>query len=245
MTGIYKIENLLSGEVYIGQSTNIEQRFKEHIYHSSSYIDENISEIGVENFNFQILEICSENDLDEREEFYIDFYKSNVPGFGYNLTSGAKHGRGTSNSNAKLSEKDVYDIREAYKNHEDKFTVFEKYKHLISKSYFSSIWEGSSWKHIHFDVYNEENLNYYKFKTSLGEKSKLSKFSNNEVYNLRKRYVHESAREIYLSVKDKCSFNSLQSILWGRYYKNIPIYDKRNKKWIYNEACIDYPREEE
>ena len=31
MCGIYKIENLINGKVYIGKSINIKKRFKDHI----------------------------------------------------------------------------------------------------------------------------------------------------------------------------------------------------------------------
>ena len=68
--------------------------------------------------------------------------------------------------------------------------------------------------------------------TSIGEKSASAVFTDEEVLELRKRYVNESAKQIYESVKDKCKFQTLQMILWGRYYSNIDIYDKRNKVWI-------------
>lgn len=231
MIGIYKITNLLSGETYIGQSTDIEQRFREHIYHSESYVDEKIHEIGVENFGFEVVELCEQNQLDLREEYYINFYKSNVPGYGYNIVRGGQHNIGESNSNVKLTEKDVYNIREAYNNHERKYDVYERFKHKVTSSYFSSVWEGTSWKHIHYDVYTEQNLEYYKRGTCVGENSDKAIFTNEEVLELRKRYVNESAREIYESVKDRCTFQSLQCILWGRYYSNVPVYDKRNKVW--------------
>lgn len=82
------------------------------------------------------------------------------------------------------------------------------------------------------DVYSPENLNYYKYQTSYGENSKYAAFSNEEVLYLRERYVNETAAEIYKSVSDKCKFATLQAILYGRYYTNIPIYDKKNKIWI-------------
>ena len=232
MIGIYKIQNLLTGEVYIGQSKDIEKRFKEHIYHADSYIDQIIFETGKEFFSFEVLENCSVDQLDNREEYYINFYHSNIEGYGYNLTKGGQHCIGESNSNCKITEKDVYDIREAYKSHERKFMVYEKYKNIISKSYFSCIWEGVSWKNVHCDVYTEENIDYYKYKTSIGSSSTIAIFTDEEVLNLRKRYVNESAKEIYESVKDKCSFQTLQAILWGKSYSNIDIYDKKNKKWI-------------
>ena len=234
MIGIYKIANLFTGESYIGQSKDIEQRFKEHIYHDDSYIDSILHEVGVENFSYEILEECKEDELDEKEKYDIDFYKSNYPGFGYNIIKGGIPNIGESNPNSRLTEEEVYSIREAYKNHENKKNVYEKFKHKLTKYSFSNIWEGHSWKHIHYDVYTEENKQYYIYETSLGEKSSCAKFSNEEVLLLRKRYVNESAKDIYESVKERCTYQTLQMILWGRYYSNIDIYDKRNKVWIKN-----------
>jgi len=83
------------------------------------------------------------------------------------------------------------------------------------------------------DVYTLENKLYYKRNTISSEaKSKGAAFSDNEVIELRKRYVNESANQIYESVKDRCKFQSLQQILWGRQYTYLPIYDKTNKIWI-------------
>ena len=70
--GIYKIENLLSHKIYIGQSINIEKRWKEHCQPSSnSLIAKDIQKYGKDNFSFIILEECLIDKLNEREDFYI------------------------------------------------------------------------------------------------------------------------------------------------------------------------------
>lgn len=236
MMGIYMVINLITEEKYIGQSKNIEQRVRKYLSSTDTLLGKAIQEYGKENFLFLVLEECNEDKLDEREDFYIVHYKSNIPRFGYNILRGGQHINkyGELNINSKLTENEVYEIREAYKNHCPKYQVYEKYKNKITKSYFSNIWEGYSWKNTHMDVYTEENLNYYKYETSRGENSKFSIFTNEEVLEMRNRYVNESAKSIYESVKDRCKFETLQMILWGRYYNNIPIYDKKNKKWINN-----------
>lgn len=84
-TGIYKIENLINGKIYIGQSIHIEKRWIEHCKQSShSLIGEAIKKYGKENFSFQIIEECSVDQLDEMEEKYIINYNSLVPN-GYNI----------------------------------------------------------------------------------------------------------------------------------------------------------------
>ena len=85
MIGIYKIENLINHKVYIGQSIHIERRWKEHCFPSTKSIISNaIKKYGKENFSFQIIEECSENDLDEKERFYIQKFDCIVPK-GYNV----------------------------------------------------------------------------------------------------------------------------------------------------------------
>ena len=229
--------NLLDGAMYVGQSKDIDERIKQHYYHRNcpqSVVDFAIKCCGFENFAITILEECTEDKLDEREDYYIQLLQTHKRG--YNVIRGGQgHYRvGESNSNVILTEKEIYDIRESYKNHERKKKVFEKYSNKVTWYSFSNIWEGQSWPHIHYDVYTDENKQYYMSEATNGGLSEFATFTDEEVLELRKRYVNESAREIYSSVSDKCKYQTLQQILFGRHYKNIPIYDKKNGKWINN-----------
>ena len=88
--GIYKITNLINQKIYIGQSIHIEQRWQEHCRNSSiSLLASAIKKYGKENFKFEIVEECKENELDEKEIFYIQKYHSMVPN-GYNVTLESK-----------------------------------------------------------------------------------------------------------------------------------------------------------
>ena len=195
-------------------------------------------ELGKENFELEILDFCDPTDqerMDYLEEAYINIYNSNNPDHGYNISFGGQHNQnGDRNTNSKLNSLDVYNIREAYNNHERKSMVYEKYKDKISIYGFDYIWQGKSWLNVHMDVYTDDNLKYYSKETSLGENGVFASFTDSEVLELRKRYVNETAREIYESVKDKCSFQTLQQILWGRHYSHLAIYDKKKKIWINN-----------
>lgn len=83
--GIYKIENLLNGKIYIGQSVHIELRWQEHCRPSSkSLIGKAIKKYGKQNFTFQIIEECEESLLNEKESYYIQYFGSLVPN-GYNI----------------------------------------------------------------------------------------------------------------------------------------------------------------
>ena len=90
MIGVYKIENLINGKIYIGQSIHIERRWKEHCIPSSkSLIGKAIKKYGKENFSFQVLNECAQENLDELEEYYISKYNSIAPN-GYNIETAAK-----------------------------------------------------------------------------------------------------------------------------------------------------------
>ena len=76
---IYKIENLLNGKVYIGQSIHPQRRLVEHLYHAKHHIDtlpihEALSNYDKEVFSFEILEENIEN-LEILKEQYLEFIK--------------------------------------------------------------------------------------------------------------------------------------------------------------------------
>jgi group I intron endonuclease len=77
MIGIYKITSPTS-RVYIGQSNNIERRFKSYyqMYGCLKQIRlyRSFNKYGVKNHKFEILEECSFEELNNRERYYQDKY---------------------------------------------------------------------------------------------------------------------------------------------------------------------------
>ena len=77
-SGIYMLTNKLTDDIYIGQSTNLSNRFKN--YFTLSYIKnrENLIisraliKYGYSNFSITVLEYCDKSDLLKREQFYFD-----------------------------------------------------------------------------------------------------------------------------------------------------------------------------
>ena len=89
--GIYSITHKETGKTYIGQSTNIEKRFKQHINQKNmktSYIDRSINRYGASSFEFNILYECNESELNLEEIKFINLYGTYVDG--YNLTRGGE-----------------------------------------------------------------------------------------------------------------------------------------------------------
>lgn len=89
MAYIYKITNLLNNQIYIGLTTRtVDARWKEHCRHNSQLIDKAIEELGKENFSIETIEECDEDVLDEREQYWINYYNSFNNG--YNNTLGGR-----------------------------------------------------------------------------------------------------------------------------------------------------------
>lgn len=85
MIGIYKITNKINQKCYIGKSIDIEHRFKKHQTDALWISDKNFKynyplyqafrKYGIENFSFEILEECKEEELDTKEQFYYDLFQ--------------------------------------------------------------------------------------------------------------------------------------------------------------------------
>ena len=90
--GIYRITNILDGRSYIGQSVDIAERWKQHIKCGlgidtpNNILYKAMQKDGVENFTFEILQLCNKDELNSQETFWIDYYKTQK--FGYNMNKG-------------------------------------------------------------------------------------------------------------------------------------------------------------
>lgn len=91
--GIYKITNLENQKVYIGQSENIKERLRSHIKRglgaetpTRNKLYTVMNKVGVENFSYEIIEECPREQLNDKERYWIDYFKTQD--FGYNETKG-------------------------------------------------------------------------------------------------------------------------------------------------------------
>lgn len=234
MIGIYKITNNINGKIYVGQSNNIQRRFLEHKNRGATSripVDIAIQKYGKENFSFEVIEECTIEQLNQKEMYWISYFNSVENGYNCSV-GGDQQSIGSNNGRAILTEDEVKIIRTAYNNHERRKDVYEQFKDKIAFSSFARIWDGTSWTHIMPEVLTEDNKRYYSKEATNGEKSFNAKLTDKEVINIRERYVSENARAIYKDYENRCSYNTLQQILWGRTYKHLPIYKKKEKKWI-------------
>lgn len=108
--GVYMIKNKKTGQVYIGQSSRIERRWKEHC--KITPIDAAIYENGEDNFDFKILEevdLKSDESLLEREKYWIDEYNAIKDVKHYNLD--ARQMRNYKNTTGFYRVSKIYDTK--------------------------------------------------------------------------------------------------------------------------------------
>ncbi|GAB3883401.1 GIY-YIG nuclease family protein [Spirosoma agri] len=87
--GIYKFTNRINGKIYIGQSRNIHLRYKEHrkdnVNSHSTGLSPALKKYSIDSFNFEVLErVDNLAKLNEREQYWLDFYQSYNKAKGYN-----------------------------------------------------------------------------------------------------------------------------------------------------------------
>ena len=109
MIGIYKITNTINNKMYIGQSINIKERIAEHkrLALNKEFLNKfqyplylALNKYGIDNFKFEIIMECSEEQLNYWEQYWIEklnTYINNPNSQGYNLTHGGDGHRLISN----------------------------------------------------------------------------------------------------------------------------------------------------
>ena len=93
MASIYIIENKINRKRYVGKTTLSDpyDRWRQHKYHATKHwnnmvIGRALNKYGTDNFTFYVIETCDDDNVDERETYWIE--KFNTYYDGYNSTLG-------------------------------------------------------------------------------------------------------------------------------------------------------------
>ena len=246
MIGIYKFQNQINNHIYIGQSINIEKRYKDHMYAAynpnasdyNSQFHQAIRKYGIENFSFEILEQVPEEEYSRElinflECHYIELYDSYhngynaTPGGGY--TGEANIMRGEKNGRALLTEADVHYIRECYNAHIPFKNVYNEFKDKISKRGFQNIWWFKTWSYICPEYYTKENKYWHSHQAKANSSEVAAKnqrvFSVDEVLQARQNFYinHMSIQQIYQQYFSNKAKSTVYNMIMGKTYKDIPI----------------------
>lgn len=111
---IYLLTNIVNDKIYIGQTwlpLHLRMGKDGSNYKNSVYLHNAIVKYGADNFKYEVLVKCEDQETaDSLEEYYIDQYNSRNHEIGYNLKQGGRGG--------KHSEETKEKIRNSIKNKE-------------------------------------------------------------------------------------------------------------------------------
>lgn len=153
MVGIYKFTNKITGEVYVGQSVDLQKRYNQHknrcskncIKHEDTYFHRQLAHYGWDNFDYEVIEECKISELNDKEMYYIKLFNSQYPK-GYNLSKG-----GYMPSAQKLTDEEVAQIKDELLNTEVEEQVIAD-NHGVILNTVSLINRGKMW--------HDEDRNY-------------------------------------------------------------------------------------
>lgn len=224
MTGIYKIENTKNGKVYIGQSVDIETRWKQHKadlrnnHHQNKHLQNSWNKYGENNFTFTVLCECDMDKLNENEIYYIKNYKSTNNVYGYNLKEGGDGGGLMSEAaieklrglGSALTKNDVRYIKMSMYLLMDRNELVKMYN--ISPKVLTAISQGKNWGYIlpslndkihnlkqtMIDERNQQIISYYDNGLQIADISKKTGLSMSIVEKAVYKYRDIRSKELQM-----------------------------------------------
>lgn len=150
MIGIYKIENKVNGKVYIGKSTDIEERWRQHVRmlnkgcHHSTKLQVGVNGDGMDSFDFKVIEsVDNDRNLASREKHYIDYYDS--INNGYNMVDVR-----LSKKSKKISKRLLEELKnEWYEVFNTSLDLFKKDVSVRGSTYSHRLFS-KHYSHIHY-----------------------------------------------------------------------------------------------
>ena len=258
---IYKIENLVNGKVYIGQTmqsngfkdrysyggNGIERVYKHHRNNSvngfcyNTHLLHSIDKYGLEYFSVsEVFDIAfSKEELDIKEKCWIKIYNSTNPNYGYNKADGGNMGGSPSIETRKKLSKSLKGVNKG-KNPFDKMTEEEK----KIRSY--------KWHKTMEDKSEEEKQRLRNIK------SKNAKGKNNPMYGVHlcrdkngsaKKVICLTTNKVFNCILDACDYYNCDK------HRIINCCKKKTKHggklkngtrltWMYYEEYINLSKEE-
>lgn len=93
-SGIYSILNKLNGKIYVGLTEHLSSRKSTHFSllrnnkHFNPHLQSSFNKYGESAFEFNVIEYCDVDKLDECEDWWINYFDTTNPEKGYNLKTG-------------------------------------------------------------------------------------------------------------------------------------------------------------
>ena len=245
MTGIYKI-TINDHYIYIGQSVDIENRWRQHLttlqnHKHSNYKLQSIYDKFSDKIKFEIIEECDESELDNKEVFYIEQFKSYNTDYGLNLCLGGNSHRKYKTQEERNSVSHKYTAIIGLRNNNPKYITRFYSKIVSSRNLYSrknqlkrdypdytiEIIENHIDVNISDDDLENKVKEYEKSNFIFREKSRQSKFeqSKSEIKQFEQSDLQEFSKYV-----NKLKLNVTIDIQSGKYFAKK--FNAINRQWF-------------
>lgn len=251
---IYKHTNLINNKIYIGQTCQkVEERWRKGKgYDSKTYFAKAINKYGWDNFSHQIIEenILTRQQANEREEYWIKFYHSNDPNYGYNMTEG---GDGFNPKTGSYYSKKNWEDSSFRKKFEKPVICVNTgiiYKSLKEAANKNNIHKDSISKcctHIYKSAGTDQNNNPLVWE--FFEEGKIYKYKNpKQLYNNSSRVICTTTQEIFNSIQEAANkynikHSGISSCCTHKQQSAGKLEDGTKLCWEYYEEGKEYKKQ--
>lgn len=243
ISGIYKITNKINGKIYIGQAINLWQRITKGYLNTlpnnknhNKHLQRAWNKYGGINFKIEIQEECNKDRLNEREQYWIDYYNSCDINYGYNICPEAGSNRGYKRSEESKEKMRKYTtensrMRGNHHNEETKKLMSEIKKEQYEKSkypiyqfdlngVFIKEWASTIEASSNLDISNgnilfvikKEKMTAGGFIWCKKEDYESGNFNIEESIKTKKGFIHPSAKKIVQLDLDENYIKTFDSI---------------------------------
>lgn len=259
-SGIYSLVNRRTGKRYIGQSIDVQKREKEHFCmlkngkHANNHLQRAWN--NGDRFDFEIIEECPREDLNDREIYWIAAYDSFHNGYnqceggcstlGRECSEETRRKISEGNKGKKLSEETIWKRTETLRKRiaEDPVFAAEHHRKLSERMKGKPSWNKGvpcpEWKKKQVSEKLKGRYVSEEHKEKLrelysGEKSLNAKLTKSDVVNIRYRFLC-GERQIDICKDYPVSPQTIYDIVRGRRWKSVPSDLASLEKLIKQEA---------
>lgn len=237
---LYKFENIKNGKIYIGLTSNLNNRIREHIkcslgkYPIHCYIHKALKKYTLCNFNLYWKQYNTEEEVIQAEIYYISKYQSNQFTKGYNLTTGGERFKMNEDviDRIKLRQKrkivSVYSLEGNYIETYDSIMDCSRALNISDSDIIRCCKNNKSRNNLMFSYIKQESINPYNHNLGIWAKEN---FKGKISYNARKcKLINKKTNEIIeanslkeLSNKTGLHSTTLYNILKNENHKKYKL----------------------
>jgi group I intron endonuclease len=241
-SGIYEIVNRLNGKKYVGSSHDVEKRILTHKSklrcntHVNKHLQNSYNKHGVDNFDFNIIEICPIDDLTDRETHHLSLVKESYnirevvdSNLGLKMSEETKRKISEANRGKKLTDEHKKRLSEALKNKPMSSESILKMKNTLT---------GRKLTEEHKKNISKNHANRGK---TLSEETKKKISENHKKNNIKPPSRKGVKVEYKPRPKMKGKFSGKNNPMYGKSVKDVWI-EKYGKEEAERMWCSKYPK---